>query len=437
MTRYQEKQSNLEFARILPLAPLKRRERLPTNTTTKNHSVHRWFNFIAGFSPEFVGECIDALPTSQRNMILDPFTGCGTTQVEGLRRGMSAVGYDPHPVFVRMARAKTNHRNALGRLKVISETIKRGLNEPCSAAKLGEKPQEFLAKLFDPSTLAALVGARNAVQNSDLDDDDLAFLVLSKLLDQTSHSQTDGIYKAPTSKKLARNPEQALDLIVEMIKFDLNADSRSKDAATAAIYAASCENMSEVASGTIDLVVTSPPYLNNFDFAEMTRMHLYFWSMASSWGEITDRVRSKLIVNTTTALKGHKEHQKLYRSSLPVAQHDELDTLVSRLMHMRGLKAGKKEYDYLVYPYFAKMYQALRESFRTMRKGGHFHMMVSDAALYGVHIPAPQIIGELMTEIGFRSVMIDQIRTRGERWVLDKRDRSDAGLGEYHIRAWR
>jgi hypothetical protein len=28
--------------------------KLPTNLTTRNFEVHRWFNFIAGFSPEFV-----------------------------------------------------------------------------------------------------------------------------------------------------------------------------------------------------------------------------------------------------------------------------------------------------------------------------------------------------------------------------------------------
>ena len=30
----------------------------PTNLTTHRHPVDRWFNFIAGFSPEFVSSCI-------------------------------------------------------------------------------------------------------------------------------------------------------------------------------------------------------------------------------------------------------------------------------------------------------------------------------------------------------------------------------------------
>src|SRR5262245_54798597 len=54
-------------------------ERLPTNTTTHQHPIHRWFNFIAGFSPEFVHECCEGV-TSRDHLatILDPFAGCAT-----------------------------------------------------------------------------------------------------------------------------------------------------------------------------------------------------------------------------------------------------------------------------------------------------------------------------------------------------------------------
>jgi len=37
--------------------------------------------------------------------------------------------------------------------------------------------------------------------------------------------------------------------------------------------------MQAVAADSGSLIVTSPPYLNNFDFAEMARMYLYFWEM--------------------------------------------------------------------------------------------------------------------------------------------------------------
>ncbi len=46
----------------LPLAAASK-AKLPTNLTTKKHPVHRWMNFIAGFSPEFVSSCIQGSNT--------------------------------------------------------------------------------------------------------------------------------------------------------------------------------------------------------------------------------------------------------------------------------------------------------------------------------------------------------------------------------------
>ena len=199
------------------------------------------------------------------------------------------------------------------------------------------------------------------------------------------------------------------------------------------IYEKSSECMEELDDDSIDVVVTSPPYLNNFDFAEMTRMYLYFWDMASSWDEITTTVRSRLIVNTTTALKGHRERQQAYRSTLPEKVRRAADIAVEALSVRRKDKAGKKEYNLLVYPYLSQMQQVLRETRRVLKPGASFHMMVSDAALYGVHLPAPQWLAQIMTECGFLNVQCEIVRARGHRWILDKREGSAQGLGEYYV----
>jgi len=195
--------------------------------------------------------------------------------------------------------------------------------------------------------------------------------------------------------------------------------------------------MKELESQSVSIVVTSPPYLNNFDYAEMTRMHLYFWGWAASWGEISAKVRSQLIVNTTTALKGHKEIQGEHRQQINSSLREELDELVKTLREKRRLRAGKKEYDLLVFPYFAQMTSVLRECRRALMPNAPIHIVVADAALYGTHISTPQILASVLTHIGFQDVRCDLMRTRGHRWVLAKREGSAKGLGEYHVHARR
>lgn len=412
---------------------------LPTNQTTNKHKIHRWFNFIAGFSPEFVHQCISGADLNTESLLLDPFSGCGTSLVCACERGIKAIGFDPHPIFTRIARAKLPSINATLLLSDIEIEILKGLNQASSGCLLGLTPTSgaFLNKLFEPNTLQRLLSARKALETGCLANNDLAFLILSSIVEKASHSQTDGIYKAPTSKKRSVDPVEACHEIISQVAHDLNYMGDTPFSNMAVVYDASSESMTQVPDSTVDIIVTSPPYLNNFDFAEMTRMLLYFWGIAGSWGEITDRVRSHLMVNTTSALKGHREKQGQYRQTIPNEFQSELDTLVMKLRLCRNSRPGKKDYDLLVFPYFSQMLSVLKECFRTMKASASMHIMVADAALYGVHIPAPQIITSMIQYIGFRDVSCTLVRHRGHRWMLNKRQGSPEGLGEYHVTAYK
>lgn len=411
------------------------KERLPTNTTTYQHRFHRWFNFIAGFSPEFVHECCAEIEGGEQCVLLDPFAGCATAPLVACQRGLRAIGFEAHLVFARIARAKLPSSTSLDELNRIEATIREGFVHPISSALLPPAPALFLSKLFPEDSLEMLLGAREALARNDLLKSDLAFLVLSKIVDLSSHSQTDGVYKAPTSRKGALSPFEACEEVTQMIGTDLNGDKTWDYNQHGSIIYGSSENMSAVQDESISIVVTSPPYLNNFDYAEMTRMLLYFWGVATSWGDITDKVRSKLIVNTTTALKGQKAKQNEYRQAIPIHIRSQLDALVEQLSKQRKIKAGKKEYDFLVYPYFSQMTKVLSECHRCMKGDAPIHIMVADAALYGIHISTPQLLQSILDSLGFRETQCCLVRQRGHRWTLAKREGSKTGLGEYHVQA--
>ena len=140
-------------------------------------------------------------------------------------------------------------------------------------------------------------------------------------------------------------------------------------------------------------------------------------------------------MNTTTALKGHKDRQQHYRTNVHAPLRAELDVLVKELANRRASRAGKKEYDFVVYPYFSQMTTVLQECYRCLRRGSPIHVMVADAALYGVHISTPQYICQTLDALGFRNSSCSLMRRRGHRWLLTKREGSKTGLGEYHVSA--
>ncbi|MGA9351993.1 MAG: hypothetical protein WBW48_24765, partial [Anaerolineae bacterium] len=84
------------------------KRRLPTNLTTSHHPIHRWFNFIAGFSPEFVQFCINDAGLNKTQVLIDPFAGLSTALVQANFEGIPSVGFEPHPFFFDISQAKIN-----------------------------------------------------------------------------------------------------------------------------------------------------------------------------------------------------------------------------------------------------------------------------------------------------------------------------------------
>ena len=370
--------------------------------------------------------------STNKMWLLDPFSGCGTAPLAARLLGVSAVAYEPHPFFATISEAKANSPSYWNDLSRIRTALEQGLcQKTAHGLTVSASSSAFLGKMFREDDLLALYSARRELIDSDFGAHPLAILLLSRILDYCCFSATDGIYKAPTSRKHALTPQEALDKVFTIVIDDAHEAQLYRGLVR--IYEKSSESMDELNDNSIDVAVTSPPYLNNFDFAEMTRMYLYFWGLASSWDEITTRVRSRLIVNTTTALRGHKEQQQVYRSTLPDKVRHAADIAVRALSTRRKEKSGKKDYHFLVYPYLSQMQRVLRETYRVLKPGASFHMMISDAALYGVHIPTPQWLAQIMTESGFVGVRCGKLRTRGHRWILAKREGSAQGLGEYYV----
>ncbi len=426
----------MEQLEMFPKVP--QREKFPTNTTTKHYPIHRWFNFIAGFSPEFVSWCIEEAELGANDIVVDPFSGLSTTLVQANFHNVRSVGFEVHPFFYDMSLAKILPPTQSQYVDDIENSIKERI-EPFT----GEftdiwtyDASTFLVKLIPEPDLRFLASALAIEDQIESNKRPLYRLILSRVLELTSQAQTDGIYKAPTSEKNSIAYQIALRKVCNEIREDTRI-SRESFSQKAILYPGSSEKMDALENESCSLCITSPPYLNNFDFAEMTRMELYYWRYAGSWGEITERVRRRLIVNTTTAPTDLKRAQTRFSGVLSEALHLQLQPIFDALKEKRLIREGKKDYYLLVYPYFAQMQSVIREIHRVLRPKSSFHLVVADSALYGVHIPTEMLLSRLMLESGFEIQEIERLRDRGQRWILEKRQKSTKTLGEFHIHARR
>ena len=69
------------------------------SANNKSLSIHRWANWIAGFSGEFARSAITQyLPfPSPHSVVMDPFAGVGTTLLEANRLGLDSIGFEINP----------------------------------------------------------------------------------------------------------------------------------------------------------------------------------------------------------------------------------------------------------------------------------------------------------------------------------------------------
>jgi DNA modification methylase len=370
-------------------------------------------------------------------VVLDPFVGCGTTLVAARNLGFNGVGIDAHPIFYTLAQAKLKNYT----MDELNEIAQKLLTEELPT-KWSMDAQKFIAKMYSQSNQEQISRAATAVNSTPTDSKPLAVALFLKACEAACSAQTDGIYKAPDSKKKSISFQSAVELAISIFKEDIESHWYQRHWVNQPIprcHLKSAELMSELENNSIGICITSPPYLNNFDFAEMTRLHLYLLGWADSWKQITQLVRKNLITNTTTALQNQKSHefQTQKRNSLPLSLREQLTPIVEDLSAQKNCRAGKKDYDFMVYPYYSQIQSVLKEIFRVLKSGGRVHWVIADAALYGVHLKTHEHTKTIMEAIGFSSVTIHFIRKRGHRWVLSKRKGSKEGLGEYHIIAYK
>jgi len=71
--------------------------------------LHRWVPWVAGFSAQFVSDCINTylLRENRSNAwLLDPFSGVGTAPLEAYLKGLNVIGFEINPYAVLALRAK-------------------------------------------------------------------------------------------------------------------------------------------------------------------------------------------------------------------------------------------------------------------------------------------------------------------------------------------
>ncbi|MBI4266879.1 MAG: hypothetical protein HY668_00730 [Chloroflexi bacterium] len=361
------------------------------------------------------------------SLVADPFLGTGTTSLVARMMGIPSLGIEAHPFVHWVAKVKLYIQYDLGALREQMWRVLRTASSLQEGIVIDGLWPELVYKCFTEDNLRKLGALRSALLAEDQESPETNFLklALTATLRIVTTAGAGWPYIAP-SKYQARIVNR--DAIREFEKMCLGMMIDVQSVISSFLPLASYEVKKGDARhfdmyaqpGSVDLIVTSPPYMNNYDYADRTRLETYFWGIFRSWGEITKEVRDHLIMAATTQVR--VSELKDVRAcpgiaAVDLAVHAELQRIIEALAYRRRVKSGKKTYDSVAAGYFEDILKVIQGAFVILKTGGQFILVLGDSAPYGVHIPTDEFIGRLGVSSGFSNYKLEVIRTRGEKWA--------------------
>ena len=152
--------------------------------------------------------------------------------------------------------------------------------------------------------------------------------------------------------------------------------------------------------GTIDHMITSPPYPGDHEYTKHSRLELMFSNLAQSKEEFREIKKRMVRGSTTNIYKEDSEGSAIKNVESIIKITNEIDT---RLKMDNATSGFEKLYTKLVWEYFGGMYKVFTESLKVLKDNGTFSLLVSDShAFKMVHINTASILEELALMAGFR-----------------------------------
>ena len=395
-----------------------------TSTFADNISlpIHRWFRYTAGFSAQWVEETVRAhLSSSNHNdnfKVLDPFAGSGTTLLSCDKLGVISYGYESHPFIYEIAAIKLLWKSDADLfLKTSNDILMQAKNDHSTI----DKYPDIVLKCYDEKNLEEIDHLKKALY-AKCDTSfsyKLSWLAFVSMLRASSHAGTATWQYILPNKKKAKvlSAFDAFSKQVHLMYEDMKIFQESKAKTYATLLKQDARKQSIIEKDSIDLVITSPPYANNYDYADATRLELSVLGEINSWGDLQHKIRPGLIRSCSQMVsKEKKETYQYLKDPLLKPIYNEILDVCTKLDLEKEKHGGKKNYYTMIALYFldlAKVWQELRT---VCKKGSIVCFVIGDSAPYGVYVPVDEWLGRLAISAGFKEYYFEKTRDRNVKW---------------------
>jgi DNA modification methylase len=392
----------------------------PAFADNKQQPVHRWVPWIAGFSAEFVRDAFARYLSGGHDgahVVLDPFCGVGTTLIEALLSGFDAVGFEINPYAALAARAKCEAG------QITPEQLSDSISRFCQFMKeangdIAAPPAHFRSRIpfFGERAEARVLRALRFVQRLEPGPvRDLFTLALGAVMVSLSnYSYEPSLSSRPAAGKPMQEDAPVVETMIakllamksdiqwlheRMLQFGRRPNGR-------VIEDSFLNAAKHLAPDSMDLIVTSPPYLNNYHYVRNTRPQLFWLGFVRTPGELK-RLEQENFGKYWQTVRGLK------RIALEF-HHDGLTEKLEQLRRVnveRGPYGGQGWANYAA-SYFNDLNRFCAVVSRVLKPNACAVVVVGNSILQGVEFPVDNLLSELAAPYGLHTENIHVVRQK-------------------------
>jgi len=333
----------------------------------------------------------DNLPRNKKALrVLDPMAGSGTTLVSARARGFQAIGCDTDPLALLIARgwcsdidpakAKSLANLVLDKATTLDSNTLPGDAYP---SNMDLETRKFLDYWFDETNRCQLTALSSSISRlDDSNEKTLLWCAFSRLIitKKSGVSLAMDVSHSRPHKKYEKAPVQAFDKFLRAVDYVTQKAPFVHDsgAPTVIIRQADARSL-PFDSQSIDVVITSPPYLNAIDYIRGHKFTLVW--MGHSIAELR-ALRSSNIGSERSG---------------DTRETDQFSEVIERMV---DVKLDHKHFQ-MVMNYVLDMNRVISECRRVLTKNGQAVFVIGDSNIGGVFVKNSEGLISLATRNGF------------------------------------
>lgn len=359
---------------------------------------HGWFRYREGFSGKLIEKILSISGALKNEIIIDPFSGSGTTPVTASLNGYHVLGVDVNPISALITSVKLQSYSS-NDIAHAWNTLEQVNYDVITA---DEDKYEDIRKYFNSDLFNGLLHIKSFIDGIINEKIKNLFLVaFICIIEDCSNRRRDGNGLKTVKTKVVNVNDifhQKLTQILDDIKHIKPNEEVKVNVATDTafnlfdIYNRSNRNI-QTSTGAI---IFSPPYPNSFDYFESYKLELVFGGFVSGIQGIK-QLRSKA-VRSFIGMKSQNDSDPII---------DKIAIEIENAIPQKEQETGKKDSRTRKVPnmlrgYFYDMQEIIRQCGLCLESGKKTFIVVDQSSYLGKPVPTDLLLAYLSEKVGFR-----------------------------------